>query len=193
MNAKLTDKCEAIRTGDDMSCGRCAMVWGADEEPPVCKPVKRDARAQALSAALHMSSRFAPVAAAANSGYPTVAKMRAGFQEQRELLNVLSVAEPRLFVGGKEITECLKPPALERPPGDPLPVRRPGCYNEPRPVVGAVTHFAQDGWDERRDDFGSLVERTPRWVPIIQREPAPCRYDRRSTDAACTGCKHAVV
>lgn len=72
-----------------------------------------------------------------------------------------------------------------------------GCHNKPRPVTGAVTHQAQDGWqyvdvlcaipyESPRDE----PTRIPVMVDIKHTMSTECRYDASAKDARCTGCQH---
>lgn len=62
-----------------------------------------------------------------------------------------------------------------------------GCHNQPRPVAGAVTHVAQDGWHGGADSlFRSL-----KLVEIRHVMSTACAYDKRAEDRRCAGCQSA--
>lgn len=41
-SAPPVKRCQAVREGDEMACGRCGLRWSpGDEDPPRCSPVER--------------------------------------------------------------------------------------------------------------------------------------------------------
>lgn len=64
------------------------------------------------------------------------------------------------------------------------------CHNKPRPVAGAVTHLAQDGYCEPYQDGFSVWYRAPKYVEIKHTMSTDCRYIPNKPDARCAGCKH---
>jgi hypothetical protein len=76
-------------------------------------------------------------------------------------------------------------------PEQPAP-NRYGCHSMPRPVLGAVTHLAQNGYTPPvQDGFGTWF-RTPVYVPIVHVMSTGCGYAREggaaTTDPYCAGC-----
>lgn len=70
---------------------------------------------------------------------------------------------------------------------------RYGCNGRPRPVVGD-TYTTQAGWSETFFDGHGQPMRVPVWklTPVVfGPERIACQYDKKATDAACTGCPHA--
>lgn len=71
------------------------------------------------------------------------------------------------------------------------PARRNGCHSKPRPVAGAVTHLAQDGYFPPMPDApapGRARAQVARFVEIKHVMSTDCRYDKRESDPACKGC-----
>lgn len=64
-----------------------------------------------------------------------------------------------------------------------------GCYNKPRPIAGAVTHWAQAGWREVHAGWLN-IERVPVWTPIKHVMTTDCQYTKTTPDPLCAGCVH---
>lgn len=64
------------------------------------------------------------------------------------------------------------------------------CWNNPRPVAGAVTHQAQAGWAPGFTIGDITVQRAPLYVDVIHRFEPGCQYDKNATDPRCAGCEH---
>ena len=67
-----------------------------------------------------------------------------------------------------------------------------GCYDLPRPVAGAVTHIAQNGWGATYYDREGNPMRGPVYVEIRHVMSADCQYTIRTHDPRCGGCAHEV-
>lgn len=65
-----------------------------------------------------------------------------------------------------------------------------GCHNKPRPVSGAVTHFAQDGYGEAISEGWGYFSRPARYVEIRHVMTTDCQYTLRTPDPRCAGCVH---
>lgn len=65
------------------------------------------------------------------------------------------------------------------------------CHNRPRPVAGAITHQAQDGWRMHNIHDGAVTIRSAVPVDIRHVMSTDCRYDASATDPGCAGCEHA--
>ena len=61
-----------------------------------------------------------------------------------------------------------------------------GCHNQPRPVAGAPTHMAQNGWVNGR--LQANPTRGPKYVAIRHVMSTTCQYDKRTGDPRCNGC-----
>ncbi len=69
-----------------------------------------------------------------------------------------------------------------------------GCHNRPRPVAGAITHWAQAGWIE--SDLKCVHKREPHWVPVRMTMTAHCVVGTKPEvlkDPRCAGCKHITA
>jgi len=65
-----------------------------------------------------------------------------------------------------------------------------GCHNQPRPTAGAITHWAQEGFEHRPLNWGN-IDRLPIWKPIHHVMTTACQYTKQhAADPGCAGCQH---
>lgn len=74
-------------------------------------------------------------------------------------------------------------------------VRLYGCHDRPRPVPGAITHYAPDGYTAEpkpieSGPFKGYIVLTELRRPIYHTMSTECMYDKQLTDRSCTDCKH---
>lgn len=62
-----------------------------------------------------------------------------------------------------------------------------GCYNKPRPIPGAVTHLAPDGWSIDELSRASLDFKSIKHVMTTA-----CQYTLTTPDKRCAGCVHEM-
>lgn len=65
-----------------------------------------------------------------------------------------------------------------------------GCHNLPRPVAGAITHFAQAGWTGVNWGESGKLTREQVVVPIRHVMTTACQYTKTTPDPRCAGCVH---
>jgi hypothetical protein len=62
------------------------------------------------------------------------------------------------------------------------------CHNKPRDVP---TYLAQDGYFPACTDI-SGISRAARYIEVAHVMSTECRYDHRTDDPRCSGCKESV-
>lgn len=65
-----------------------------------------------------------------------------------------------------------------------------GCHSKPRPVAGAVTHYAPAGYTGVPGCGPAGL--TPIHRPIYHVMTTECKYDRSAADSRCNGCPWAL-
>jgi hypothetical protein len=76
-------------------------------------------------------------------------------------------------------------PDVIRLPWPGAPPAKYGCHNRPN---NSPTYLAQDGYGESfQNDFG--IWKSAKYTAVSHVMSTDCRYDKRSTDSKCAGCR----